>query len=193
MENSKIFAEHAVLAVNRILQQLADTYQGPGPALQYEQVTEQNKKNIGSNTKGLYMFFVRQKNSQQVHSPAYVGYTGRSFHIRFKEHADDERMIGKFFEAQQTSLGKCDLFVSEFPCRPMIAKLLESMFLEAFDFALNKMENNDQRSTVDLYVYNSNKQLGLSTGKKIFKETFAKVMKEFDEIRASMQDTVQCL
>ena len=180
--DSKPFAEHAALAINGILQKLAETYQLP--TLQYEEV--ESKKNIGSSAKGLYMIFVRPKGSDQLLRPAYVGYTGRSFRVRFREHAYDEGVIGKFFLAQQDSLQKYELCVSEFPCRPMIAKLLESIFLEAFDFAFNKQENGHERETADLYAYNPQNKAPYQKCKEIFKKGFEKVVKEVENVKGAV-------
>lgn len=175
-EKKKPLAENARLAISGILLKL------PEKGLDYQQVTDENKKNIGSMSPGLYMFFVKPKGTEGIYSPAYVGYTGKSFNVRFKGHARDHNLISWFLKEQETSTTKCKLFVSEFPCRPMIAKLLESIFLEAFDFAFNRMENGEVRDTEDLYTYNKQKDLTLQEGKKEFQKVFGKVKGDLDAI-----------
>lgn len=174
----KPLAENARLAISGILLKLS------GKDFDYRQVTHENKKNIGSMSHGLYMFFVKPKGTEGIYSPAYVGYTGQPFNMRFKGHARDDKLIGRFLKEQETSTTKCKLFVSEFPCRPMIAKLLESIFLEAFDFAFNRMENGEVRDTEDLYTYNKQKDLSLEQGKKEFRKVFGKVKQDLDDIAA---------
>ena len=181
-----IKAEHARLGINAILRRLAGTCNDQVPRLAYEKVTYGNKDNIGTKTTcGLYMFFVQPKNEQTVFSPAYVGYTSRSFGLRFREHAKEGKLIGGFLAVQKDH--KCDLFVSEFPCRPMIAKLLESIFLKAFDFAYNRMENGQQRDTVNLYTYNKQYDEPMSTSKAKFKEVFDQVKSDLDTIETFLQ------
>lgn len=172
MEKSKPLAENARLAISRILLALSKQ------DFEYQHVTDENKKNIGSASRGLYMFFVKPKGTEGIFSPAYVGYTGRSFNIRFGEHD----VIDSFLKEQKTSTTKCKLFVSEFPCLPMIAKLLESIFLEAFDFAFNKMENGEERDTEDLYTYNEQKDLSSQKGRDEFLKVFGKVKGVLDPI-----------
>lgn len=172
MENPKPLAENARLAISRILLALSKQ------DFKYKHVTDENKENIGGASRGLYMLFVKPKGKEDIFSPAYVGYTGRPFNVRFGEH----KVINWFLEGQKTSTTKCELFVSEFPCLPMIAKLLESIFLEAFDFAFNKMENNEKRDTEDLYTYNKQKDLSSQEGRDEFLKVFGEVKGVLDPI-----------
>ena len=179
-----IKAEHARLGINAILLRLAGTCNDQVPRLVYEKVTHGNKDNIGNATCGLYMFFVKPRGEETVFSPAYVGYTSRSFGLRFREHAKEGKLIGGFLAVQKDH--KCDLFVSEFPCRPMIAKLLESIFLKAFDFAYNRMENGQKRDTVDLYTYNPQNDVSDQVAKGEFKKGVDLVKEDLDTIGNSL-------
>jgi len=174
-EKPKPLAENARLAISGILLKL------PKKGLDYQQVTDENKNYIGSTSRGLYMFFVKPEGEENIYSPAYVGYTGKSFNMRFKGHAQISRSL------EATSKAKCKLFVSEFPCHPIIAKLLESVFLEAFDFAFNRMENGEVRDAKGLYTYDKQKDLSLQEGKKIYQEVFGKVKGDLDAIADFMK------
>ena len=104
---------------------------------------DKNMLDDSTKKEGLYMLFVSPKGVQVDRLyPIYVGYTSRPFDVRFKEHARKEKgVLEKFFtrgEPKITFQGvetECDLYVIELPLDPRAAKLLESVFLEAFDFA----------------------------------------------------------
>jgi len=132
-----------------------------GGSVNYRQVTPQNMQNIGSpNYEGLYVFFVKFR-KEQHYCPIYVGYTSRNFCQRFREHATNG-VIYKFQNGQIRATvdfhpvggaqAVCDLYVSEFGCDAPAAKLLESVFLKAFNFALNVAENGQERDTVETSV-----------------------------------------
>lgn len=91
--------------------------------------------------KGLYVFFVRIESS---YYPVYVGYTGNNFYERFRNH-------GVYAKVQERQVNnKIDqLCVGVFPCDAG-AKTLESLFLKAFNFALNSEENEGVRDILDL-------------------------------------------
>ena len=121
-------------------------------------VAEKNMLDDNTKKEGLYMLFVSPKGVQvdRLH-PIYVGYTSRPFDVQFKEHARKEKgVLEKFFtrgEPEITLQGvkkECDLYVIELPLDPRAAKLLESVFLEAFDFTLNTEENGPKRKSVEL-------------------------------------------
>ena len=148
------------------------------------QVTEQNKRNVGSTMAGgLYMFFVMPQGSQEErYCPIYVGYTSRTFRKRFREHADNG-VIRKFFDGQLRTTVKgaqkaCYLYVSEFQCDAPAAKLLESVFLKAFNFALNVEENGAARDTVEVAEDN---QLG--TSYEVFVPQFTRVMEDVNTMK----------
>ena len=98
--------------------------------------------------KGLYLFYL-QDGSRSY--PIYVGYTGRSFGIRFKEHATRESGVikkcidGKFMGGTTGyTLNVCTAtFI------PLTAMVIEYIFLNAFDFPLNRAENGDTRGNID--------------------------------------------
>ena len=148
------------------------------------QVTEQNKRNVGSTMAGgLYMFFVMPQGSQEErYCPIYVGYTSRTFRQRFREHADNG-VIRKFFDGQLRTTVKgaqkaCYLYVSEFQYDAPAAKLLESVFLNAFDFALNVEENGAARDTVELAEDNP-----LETSYEVFVPQFTRVMEDVNTMK----------
>jgi len=146
------------------------------------QVVVSGKNMLEDSTKkpGLYMFFVSPKDSQgYCLYPIYVGYTSRTFDERFKEHASKKKgVFEKFFINGQPETcfqgvkKKCDLYVMELPMDPRVAKLLESVFLEAFDFALNTEENGKERKSVELST---------AVGALLSKELFTKVWKTVKE------------
>ena len=95
------------------------------------------------NTCGLYMFSLRDNNN--IDYPVYVGYTGRSFRRRFREHGNNG-VINGFYTGvfPQPNVPNLHLFVYTFSGDFAAAKLLESIFLRSFDFARNIEENNNQ-------------------------------------------------
>ena len=148
------------------------------------QVTEQNKRNVGSTMAGgLYMFFVMPQDSQEErYCPIYVGYTSRTFRQRCREHADNG-VIRKFFDGQLRTTVKgvqkaCYLYVSEFQCDAPAAKLLESVFLNAFNFALNVEENGAARVTVELSEDNP-----LEKSYEVFVPQFTRVMGDVNTMK----------
>ena len=108
----------------------------------YQQVTEANKTQVGSQDRGLYLFYLCHKVTKKRY-PVYIGYTGRSFHERFYQHARENGVIDKVLRLQ-TFGNSYDLFVYTHSLSPVTAKVVESIFLSAFDFALNKAENGDE-------------------------------------------------
>lgn len=116
--------------------------------------------------------------------PIYVGYTSRTFDERFKEHASKEKgVFEKFFTNGQPETyfkgvkNECDLYVMELPMYPRAAKLLESVFLEAFDFALNTEENGKERKSVELST-----GVAVLVSKKLITQVWKTVMQDITSI-----------
>ena len=127
---------------------------------------------------GLYIFFI-ESNSKQY--PIYIGITSRSFRKRFTEHrSDSEGVINQFvngrFPQNVPHHRRIGLFL-KVKCialdYPMIAKLLESVFLAAFDFCLNKEENGNVRRNIDLH-----QQFLVEHSKPSFNSMLANIMDE---------------
>ena len=103
-----------------------------------ELVTSANRTAIGSDKEGGVYLIYLQKDGKKY--PVYIGFTSRTFRGRLREHAS-------------TPAGVIDCLLSEaqpkrFEIRTIsvsldyiAAKMLESIFLQAFDFPLNKSEN----------------------------------------------------
>ena len=107
------------------------------------QVTEEYMKKIGSkNDCGLYLFSVQSKVTGKRY-PVYIGYTGRTFAKRFYEHATQENGVIQKVLVNKVFGDSYDLYVHTHSLSPVSAKVVESIFLQAFDFALNSSENGD--------------------------------------------------
>lgn len=105
------------------------------------QITEEYMKKIGSrNDCGLYLFSVRSKVTDKRY-PVYIGYTGRTFAKRFNEHANQENGVIRKVLVSKVFGDSYDLYVNTHSLWPVIAKVVESIFLQAFNFALNTSEN----------------------------------------------------
>ena len=93
------------------------------------------------NAKGIYVIWYRQQHTAPVQDelyPMYVGITGRKFSTRFKEHIKSRTI-------DQNWTNKKNVFASVMPMDLPLAKFLESTLLAAFNFALNKQENDGER------------------------------------------------
>lgn len=165
-----------------------------GGSVNYCEVTPQNMKNIGSpNYGGLYVFFVKER-TEQHYCPIYVGYTSRNFRQRFGEHATNG-VIYKFQNGQVRATvdshpvggaqAVCDLYVSEFECDAPAAKLLESVFLKAFNFALNVAENGQERDTVETAVHKKPEQ-----SYDFFVPAFENVMQDVTKTEESIRSAL---
>ena len=135
------------------------------------------------------MFFVMNSGNitdRRYYAPIYVGITSRNFNQRFKEHAQDG-VIYKFLDWQSRSqdfLTKwCKLYVSEFIFDAPAAKLLESVFLEAFDFPLNVRENDKARLE---YEVSKESAMDLSTAKEAFEKAYERVNGGVKTVQAKM-------
>ena len=106
-----------------------------------DQVTEENMNKVGSKgDRGLYLFYVESTVTKKRY-PVYIGYTGRTFHDRFYEHATRENGVIYRVLVSKVFGGSYKLFVHTHSLSPVTAKVVESIFLQAFDFALNTEEN----------------------------------------------------
>ena len=187
MQKVKPNAERTGVFVQQLLQ-------GMFGGIYYQPVEESTKQEVGSKTdRGLYMFFVTNSGNvtdRYYYAPIYVGITSRTFNQRFKEHAQDG-VIHKFLDWQSRSqefLPKCcRLYVSEFIFDAPAAKLLESVFLEAFDFPLNVRENDKARLE---YEVSKESAMNLSTAKEVFEEAYERVNGGVKTVQAKMK-TVQ--
>lgn len=115
--------------------------------------TERSNFTAVVNDEGLYIVSVSPKGSNgDCLYPIYVGYTSRTFGVRFGEHANKEDgVFEKFFTQKKPETTKpCDLHVTVVCCDSHSATLLESVFLKAFDFALNTQENSSERKRVEV-------------------------------------------
>lgn len=104
------------------------------------EVNIDNARGYLEQNKGLYMFFVH---AGFRYYPIYVGYTGNNFYARLQNH----QVWGRNLQINgEIAHGR---YVTVFPCDAG-AKSLESLFLKAFDFALNTEENVAVREILDL-------------------------------------------
>ena len=141
------------------------------------EVTSHNARSVGSHhSGGLYLFYLQ--NNEDVKCPIYIGYTRRTFRKCFQEHVDsgviEKCLSGKFPTGQGR---KFKLFVLQFPMGHVVAKVIESIFLDAYDFALNNHEHYDARSQLYLkYSYRPEESL------EWFREIYKSVMDELYSI-----------
>ena len=120
--------------------------------------------------------------------PVYIVYTRRTFRQRFNEHAD-RGIINSFFGhifPKNFNQDECDLYVFQYTCGPIPAKLYESVFLYTFDFPRNVEENGTTRDTFDL---SRTYDLAASTGffKLKYKDIQASVNHFEQDINAVIQ------
>ena len=145
------------------------------------EVTKENMKAIGSPFDcGLYLFYL-QRPSDEKKYPVYIGYTGRNFRTRFSEHATrDNGVINKCICSMtfQPSGGPYKLFVLTKSFEPIAAKVIESIFLNAFNFALNTEENGSTRPDLDLLPREFTKEESYES----FKETYQRIMLGIQDI-----------
>lgn len=140
----------------------------------YQVNTENEINTTPDSDRGIYLFFL---DSGQTKYPIYVGITRRNFRQRFKEHYDkDGGVIQKYnsgnFPTNRPPIQlplKVMCMSSPFP----MSKLIESIFLAAFNFCLNTDENGDIRTNLD-----TGDQYSVVTSKPLFDITFDNIMKE---------------
>lgn len=102
-------------------------------------------------TRGIYMFYIHFKKTG-IKYPVYLGKTETSFKSRLKDH-ETKGVIHQFNHNEMACLkNECkanlELKVALLNIEAgFTMKLVESLFLYAFNFALNKMENGSVRET----------------------------------------------
>lgn len=107
------------------------------------------------NEAGIYMFYILSSKTGKKY-PVYVGKTEVDFRARIAGHKKDGVIEGyntnRFPRFPQNEEREQDLHLQVVFVRlptSFIIKLAESLFLCAFDFALNKMENGDKRYMIE--------------------------------------------
>ena len=101
------------------------------------------------NTRGLYVFYMKDNTESETRYPIYVGVTGRSFYVRFKEHAAHGQILKVWDDNYPQNVHGYQLYAWTLNTNHVIAKYLESVLLEAWDFPLNKSENGVERDGLD--------------------------------------------
>ena len=135
-----------------------------------------------NNQRGLYIFFIELGPFKY---PIYIGITSRNFRQRFVEHHNSPNGViyrfihGNFPQNTQPHLrSQLLLKVICIPLSyPMQAKLMESVFLSAFDFCLNTEENGHIRVNID-----ANHQFPVEESKSGFDITFNNVIEEISSV-----------
>ena len=105
------------------------------------QLYEITENPLTFNAKGMYVIWYKHSYSSQVQDkfyPMYVGITSRKFSTRFNEHYNSGKI-------DQNLTKQKNVFASVMPMDLPLAKFLESTLLVAFNFALNKQENDEVR------------------------------------------------
>ena len=99
-------------------------------------------------SKGLYLFYLQDSNQKY---PVYVGYTGRTFRVRFHEHATQESgVIWKYINGRfMGGTTGYTLRVHTADFKPATAMCIEYVFLNTFNFALNRAHNGNTRDYID--------------------------------------------
>lgn len=106
---------------------------------------------------GIYMFYIYSNKTEKEY-PVYFGKTETSFRARIASHRQKTDGVINRYETNQfpTFPPKKEReqnlilqFVLVPLSPPFIIKLAESLFLCAFDFALNKMENGNERHEIN--------------------------------------------
>ena len=109
------------------------------------------------NGKGMYFIFGYTDNkynpfNQHHVYPLYIGITGVKFKKRFSKHTKKwlkETMIFNWLNGGNTGTVKLKPIAYLVNMPLPVAKFFESVFLSAFDFPVNKEENNGARKTIN--------------------------------------------
>lgn len=121
-----------------------------GKCQSYRLTSKEEINDVPNKESGFYIFYL---DSGLIQYPIYIGITGRNFRKRFQEHLVDG-VIDKWCNGQFP--------INDPPIRlplkailvpigyNMQAKLMESVFLKAFDFCLNSQENYVVRTELDV-------------------------------------------
>ena len=132
---------------------------------------------------GIYIFFIERGGRNY---PIYIGITRRSFAERFTEHRNlnngviHQVVTGRF--PQNLQANQRHQLTLKVKCialdYPVIAKLMESVFLAAFDFCLNKEENGGAiRANIDF-----SSQFSVEQSKHDFQIIFDNIMRYITNI-----------
>ena len=137
--------------------------------------------------RGLYVFFLQKSNAEgEEHPlyPIYVGQTRRNFKVRFQEHANQGGVIYKVLNNQfPGNQGQWSLFAYTYDVQPVVAKFLESIYLQTFDVALNSEENPPVRDNLDLsHTYHP------ADVKAEFVQNYKQAAKELNEALVYLED-----
>lgn len=156
-----------------------------GAQYSYKVNTLEDISHTPNANKGMYIFYL---DSGERQYPVYVGITSRDFRQRFKEHYKETGVIYKcnhgLFPQNQPPLGY-PLKALVIPlAHSMQAKLMESVFLNGFDFCLNTEENGVIRLEVD-----TEKQFEPEDSKPDFDITFGNVMNEINTVHHEYKRT----
>ena len=139
----------------------------------YEAYLKDQINSTPSNGNGIYIFFL---DAGQIQYPIYIGITGRNFRQRLLEHYANgviDRYVNGNFPRNVPPI-RLPLKVMCVPVQyPMQAKLMESVFLNSFDFCLNIQENGGIRDTID-----TRDQFPPEHSKENFDIEFGNIMKE---------------
>ncbi|CAB4039496.1 Hypothetical predicted protein [Paramuricea clavata] len=123
-----------------------------------------NTNSLVSNAKGLYFFFWSVykdvghaddiKKQSEIY-PLYVGITGRTFRERFKEHINyDNGVVNKISTSKEwptEGMKNLPLIVAYvLDIQLPVAKFYESVFLNSFNFAMNRAENEGRRPGIEV-------------------------------------------
>lgn len=149
-----------------------------------ERIEETDMKSHLKKNKGLYVFFVR---IGLLYYPIYVGYTGNNFYDRLRQHGVRDR-VGNLQINNDLPINQ--LCVDVFPCDAG-AKTLESLFLKAFNFALNSEENDGARGSLDLSQRNN-----FAKSKAILRQVWEETEKgylEMKQVIQRMEEAIQTL
>ena len=142
----------------------------------YAANTEDQIKVTPAKDRGFYIFFL---DSGKTKYPIYVGITRRNFRQRFKEHyasgVINNYNTGDFPKNVPPIRLPLKVMCVSIPY-PAITKLVESIFLAAFNFCLNTEENGDIRVKLD-----TDDQYPVTASKPGFDIAFNNVMEEINK------------
>ena len=139
------------------------------------EITEDNENTVGGFYGGLYLFYLRhltKPHKTENKFPIYIGCTRRTFRKCFQEYAC-KGVIKKWRSGEFPGSEGYKLFVLQFHMGHITAKVIESIFLDAYNFALNRDENGDVRASLDLC-----RNYSLEESRDWFKEVYEKIMDE---------------
>ena len=152
-----------------------------------------NTNSLVSKANGLYFFFwsvdgnANDIKKQSGIYPLYVGITGRTFRERFNEHIkNDNGVVNKITSKEWPTEGMTNLplivaYVVQIPLP--VAKFYESVFLNSFNFAMNRAENEGRRSGIEVTI-----QRSVDDGYKHFIKGYDITMSYFKDLDDKVQN-----